>query len=802
MAVRSDQQLKHNDCGISAVKSVLNFYNINIDRNYIAEQVPLDENGAWIQDIKKFFDQHEFNTAYTLLDLNSLKYNADIIKAKLPCILPVKNVHGLHYVVIYGLKGKKYLVLDPAKAETTQWSSAELLQYAYTTSVFYDLAESRQILQQMINEELNLYDIEPNGIQYQDETIVANKLTYFSYLKENYGFVSKENEKKFLTDLLYHLQINTLPNEFRSLKYEEQKLRIKTPVVLTVKKNDSATYKNSPPANSTESGKNVYIRLFYEMYQNRKMWYIYIFAALFAALITQLAVFSNQILIDNILPSYDTSLVVLFAVGFGLFKIFDLIIKIYKNFISIHLANIFDNYFLTTFIKKLNSFSIRYIHSFNRGDLTERMKDSLMLKTFFLGFFTNVLTDSFISVYSLIILLIIDWKLSMIILSVMIVFVIWFKIITPRIRENEKQRFKQKSALFSSLLENIDGLQVIKSFRLEYFFQRRIQPTIARMLKIQKKVRYINLANSSIINFIIIIATIIIIIFLSNNAIISHSITVGQIITFIALSGRIFSSLSNILDENLDLQENEIVLKRYFDFDNTASAQETNNPQQNKINTFTLDTIVFKNVCFEYVPQKPVLKNFNLSINKGEKIKIEGNNGVGKSTFCKILSMLYTPTSGDIYINNEKIIFYNQSALRNKMVLISNDDILFNDSLAFNLTFSHDSDVQGILELTKQIGFHDFIAEKEDGFDFVITEQGRNLSTGQRKKILILRALLSEAELIIIDEVLSGLDKESKNKIEQFINKEKNRAFILISHEPIENIHFDTVLNLNNGSLK
>ena len=85
------------------------------------------------------------------------------------------------------------------------------------------------------------------------------------------------------------------------------------------------------------------------------------------------------------------TLVILFAVGLGLFKLFDLLLRVYKNFISIQLANIFDNHFLTSFIQKLNSFPIRYIHAFNRGDLTERMKDSLTLKTFFTRFFTTVL---------------------------------------------------------------------------------------------------------------------------------------------------------------------------------------------------------------------------------------------------------------------------------------------------------------------------------------------------------------------------------------------------------------------------
>ncbi len=133
--------------------------------------------------------------------------------------------------------------------------------------------------------------------------------------------------------------------------------------------------------------------------------------------------------------------------------------------------------------------------------------------------------------------------------------------------------------------------------------------------------------------------------------------------------------------------------------------------------------------------------------------------------------------------------------------MISNDDILFNDTLSFNISFNKNTDTRKILELSKQIGFHEFISNNSEGFDFVITEQGRNLSTGQRKKILLLRAFLSSVELIIIDEVLSGIDAASKEKIEAFINREDKRAFIIISHEPVENIRFDKTIKLLNGNV-
>lgn len=795
--VLSDQQLKHNDCGISVVKSIFNFYNINIDRDYIADEIPLDDKGAWLLDIKKFFDAHGFIAEFSFLDLNALRSGFDKSSSLLPCILPVKNKYGLHYVVAYGIENEKLQILDPANPGKYKWTYSELVQRSSMTPVMYDWVNNSHVFLQMIKAELSAYNLSYEDLPVQQETVIANKLTYFSYLKENFGFASAEKEKEFLIDLLYNLRIDVLPNEFRNIHLEENKLKINTPVVLSVKQKDTSV-KALIPLENNKNKEGVYTKLFKELGQYKKLWYIFIFTALFGALVSQLTIFSNQILIDNVLPSFSTNIIIVFAIGFGVFKIFELLVSVYKSFISIQLATIFDTHFLTSFLQKLNHFPIRYIQSFTRGDLNERMKDSLTLKTFFLTFFTRVLIDSIISVFSLIFLFMIDWQVTLIIIAIMGLFITWFKIITPKIQENENRRFMQKSALFSTVLENIDGLQVIKLFRMEYFFQQRAQPAINGMINVQKKVRYINLLNTAFINFVIIIATILIIIFLSMKAVTEQSVTTGQIISFIALSGRIFNSLINILEENLDLQENAIVLKRYFDF-KAPEQVATNN--YNQLQPQKINSIKFENICFEYTPQKPVLKNFSLLITSAQKIKLEGSNGAGKSTFCKILAMMYAPTSGNIFINDERAVLYNQSMLRKKILLISNDDVLFNDSLAFNLCFDKELDIDKTLQLARHIGFHEFITQKDEGFDFVITEQGRNLSTGQRKKILLLRALLSDAELIIIDEVLAGIDVESKAKIEQYINNVKDRSFIIISHEPVNDIVFDRVLKMDNGSV-
>ena len=794
-----EQQLKHNDCGISAIKIIYNIHNLHISRKYIEENIYLTNDGSSLSDIKDFFDKQHFKTGYNLLDLNSLKFSPEKLEKYLPCILPVKNHQGQHYVVIQSVQKKRDLVLDPAAGQSFNWSFTELMNNAHTATASYDYVSNSQILQQTITEELLAYGMNADDLNEHDKGDIINKLTYFSYIKENFGFKDVAAEKNFLTDLLFNQQLSTIPQQFKTLKLKDAILRITIPVVLTIHKSE-----NIQPAPSVagvvDKPINSYNRLIREMKPYHKLWGIYIGSALIAALIAQLTIFSSQILIDNILPSYNLNLLILFAVGLGVFRIFSLILSLFKSFISIHLANIFDNFFLTSFIEKLNSFSIRYIHTFSRGDLTERIKDSLQLKTFFIRFFTSILIDAFVTLYSLFVLFIINWKIALIVVAILVLFIIWFYLISPYIRENEKRRFLEKSNLFSSLFENIDGLQVIKSFRLEGLFTQRLAPKIKSILNIQRKVRYVSLVNSAVINFIIIIAGILILVFLSHNAIVYKTLSIGQIITFLILSGQVFSSVSSILDENLDLQENGIILDRYFNFGETETKLPT--AVHSKIKSFKLDQIEFRDVAFHYIPQRPVFTNLSVIINKGDKIRLEGKNGVGKSTFCKVLSLLYSPDAGDIFINGEKYTFYNSTQLRKKILLVSNEDILFNDTLGYNISFDYSTNTAKILALAKEVGLYEFIADKTEGLDFIINEQGKNLSTGQRKKILMMRALLSDAELIIMDETLSGIDKESKEKIENYLNEQVHRSFIIISHEELDTLKFSKTLTIQNGSIE
>jgi len=792
---KTDPQLKSNDCGISAIKTVFNIFEKNISRKYIEENIPLDQKGSRISDLRDFFNANGFKAEFKLFDANYIGGNEAAIETLFPFILPVKHKNGTRYIVVNELKGKKFKVYDPTKGSQYMLTLQELKSRSAGHKQDWDLIETEDKIRAICSEDLKEYKIDcEEAIIENGHAALFNKLTYFKYLKESFGFKDVTAEKNFLDDLIKNQEISAIPNNFKTLELEKGKIKNNSPVVLAVQ--PVFEKETTAPAYPEEVRGSLYWQLFKQLGDYKKLWYIYIFAALFSAITAQIAVFTNQILIDNVLPTYNINTLMLFAFGLGIYKVFDLATTLYKNFVSVHLGNALDRYFLFSFDHKINASSLSYIHSYKKGDLMERVSDSMKLKTFFMKFFTGILVDLSVSLYSLCILFFIDKMLTLIVLGVMILFVFWFKFITPYLKQNERLRYIRKADFISKMMEKVEGIQVIKSFRIERFHSNKIYSSINEYLRIQLRNGYVDLINKFVVAVTIIFSSVLIIVFLTKSAIETQIITLGQIVTFIALSSKIFSSLKGILDDNMTLQENEVILKRYLDFD-----EKTQQVAPKGIRDFIIEKIEFQSIHYGYLPNELVLKDINLKIRKGEKIKIEGQNGSGKSTFSKILTTLYHPNSGAILINNKDKKFYDEEKMREKIVLVTNEDILFNDSIYNNIALGKDISISEMLDLAKDINFYDFIASKEDGLEFIINENGKNLSTGQRKKILLLRALFAEAEVIILDEVLSGMDIESRNKVESLIDSNSDKIFIIISHEPINNINFSKKYKISNGEL-
>lgn len=810
-----DQQVRKNDCGISAVKTVCNVLNVNVSRNVIEDNIFLTQDGASLLSINKFFVEHGFKTSFSLLDINSINENPADINALFPCIVAIKLKVGFHYLVLKEFKNNKFTVLDPNKLKPYKLTLEKFKSLVYYSESPLDYVELEAALKVKVNEELKEHKIKLDKQPEHSELIsLFNKFTYFSYLTENFGFKDKASGKRFLNDLVFNQTLQHIPKHFEGLTYNnaKQRIKIKAPVLLSI-----SSDKDDIIEDDNRGIQNVYWRLFKSIHSIKDLWYIFLVTSIIASGISYVAVFINQILIDHVLPSYQLATLQLFAVGVGIFYLIDTVFGIYKKFISIHLSNALDRFFLSVFDRKISTYSLRYIHSYKRGDLTERLSDVMKLKSFFVSYFSSIFVNVLTALLSLFFLVMIDWKFSLIVVAVLFIFALIFYIITPIIAKLERERYVKKASFMSKFIEKIEGIQVIKAMGLEDHSSAQIKTGIEDLIRIHTKTKYVGIANSVVTSMVVSLSSLLLLVLTSREMIMFNTLTLGMIITFLSMSGKIFSAFGSLLSKNLSLQEHKVILKRFFDFDEfkirTANEIEkedraedgdvytTSNLDSNLIFDFEFNKFSLSNVAFSYDDENSVIEDINLDISRGEKIWIKGRNGSGKSTLCKIIGLVYKPSQGSMMLNNVDVSYYDKARLRKKIVFISGEDILFNDTLMFNISLGRKIDIEKLVVYAKKIGIYNFINSKFDKFNFIIHENGKNLSTGQRKKILLLRALMTRTDLVILDEIFSGYDDVSKKNAEELIGSFEDRAFIIISHSNIYHIDFDQQYNIKNGHL-
>lgn len=782
-----DTQLKHNDCGVSVIKTVCNIFGVDICRSHIEQNLFLDAQGSRLSDIKRFFDRHGFEAVPQLLDLN--RKDEQYYNANVPFILPVEKKGLAHYVVVNRYKKGRFEILDPLESAPYRLSSAELRKQAQISDTplrgFECNDQARAVCRKLLLE----YGLEPDSVLREVPVAqLFNKVTCFLHIRDEFGFKDVEAERSFLNDLIFNQDMARLPRQFDLLTIAGDTAMVRAPAILSVKKALQTPAFELPDHGGEK--RNAFLLLYDALGGHRKNVLLFLFIALASISFTQLYVFINQYFLDEILDHKKTSVISFFVLGLAGYYVLDLFLYIWKKWLAIMVSIRLDRLFLSSFDEKLNLYSLAFIQGFKKGDLTERLSDATKLKSFFTKYLVNILVDSTVSVYILAVLFYFDWRLTLIVLAVMGGFYLWFRYTTPFLQKNEQIRFSRKSDFFSTMLEKMEGIQTLKCLGYDRAFSGKVTTEIDNLLDIQAKTQKLNVANSGVTLLITTTAKVLLIWLLAYASAVRGTLSLGEVVTFLTLSSRIFSSLGGLLDENLTVQENSIILKRYLNFQEsrtTADCHQAPFPGP-------LESIAIEDISFGYHPSEPILEKLSITINRGDKIRIKGRNGSGKSTLSKVLALLYPLQAGRILINGSLLESFRTEDVKAKILLVSNEDALFNDTLLYNLTFQNAEWDERIDAFAEKLGLAEWIGERGTGYR--ISESGRNLSTGQRKKIIILRALLHPAQFVIFDEVLSGIDASAREHIEKYLDTINDKTFIFISHERIEHIRFNKVYTI------
>ncbi len=367
------------------------------------------------------------------------------------------------------------------------------------------------------------------------------------------------------------------------------------------------------------------------------------------------------------------------------------------------------------------------------------------------------------------------------------------------LRRKSKRNQEQQSLVLSFLEESIGGVRIIKAFVVESIFKKKFGDINQSATTANIKVNHRGDMASPISETLGIIVAAVILWF-GGNMVFDEQLTGSAFLAYFAIFSQVIPPFKQLSNAFPMVQRGAVSMDRYEEILNAdIKIPEPENPVF--VEQFN-DSIEFKNVSFSYGKEE-VVKQVSFSIPKNKKIALIGSSGSGKSTLADLLPRFYDVTKGEIMIDGVNIKDISTHQLRSLMGIVTQEAILFNDTIANNIKFGLNNVSQAQLEAAcKMANALDFINETEHQFETVIGERGSKLSGGQRQRIAIARALLRNPQILILDEATSALDNESEKLVQEALDHLKEgRTSLVIAHRLSTIKDADEIIVLKNGKI-
>ncbi len=373
--------------------------------------------------------------------------------------------------------------------------------------------------------------------------------------------------------------------------------------------------------------------------------------------------------------------------------------------------------------------------------------------------------------------------------------------VSRSLRKQSNIAQEQLGTLMSILDETLGGLRVIKAFNAEGLLKSKFFQTNNYLNHVRNKIifrRDMASPMSELLGVIVLCC----ILFFGGQMILGHKFALQAegFIAYIAIFTQIINPAKSLSTAFYNAQRGTAAIKRIEEIlqaDNVIL--EPANPVP--IHSFN-DSIEFRNVGFAYNDLE-ILHHIDLKINKGKTIALVGSSGAGKSTLADLIPRFHDVSSGELQVDGINIKNYSLHALRNLMSIVTQEPVLFNDTIASNIALgTPDASLYEIEQAARVANAHQFISQKEDGYQTNIGDRGSKLSGGERQRITIARAVLKNPPILILDEATSSLDTESERLVQDAINNMmQNRTCVVIAHRLSTIRHADEIIVLQKGSI-
>ena len=520
-------------------------------------------------------------------------------------------------------------------------------------------------------------------------------------------------------------------------------------------------------------------------------------ASLFLQLFGLVTPLFFQVVMDKVLVHKALTTLDVLAIGFLAASVFEVVLGALRNYLFSHTTTRVDVELGARLFDHLTALPLAWFQARQAGQSVARVRELDSLRNFITSTALTLVIDLGFTFVYFGVMYYYSPTLTLVVLASIPLYVALSLIITPILKHRLDKKFQYGAANQSFLVEAVMGVETIKSLAVEPQMQRRWENMLAHYVNAGFRTQNLGQMAGQTAQFIQ-KATTLTIIWMGATRVMEGELTMGQLVAFNMIAGRISGPILKLTQLWQDFQQAGISLKRLGDILNTpresAVAADRGSLPEVK------GEVRFEHVNFRYRPDAPtVLSDLNITVKPGQIIGLVGRSGSGKSTLTKLVQRLYVPESGRVLVDGVDLALVDTAWLRRNIGVVLQENFLFSGSVRENIALADPGmSLDRVVKAAQLAGAHEFILELPQGYDTEVGERGGNLSGGQRQRLAIARVLTGNPRILIFDEATSALDYESERIIQQNMASIcRGRTVFIIAHRlsAVRNAHVIYVLD-------
>lgn len=433
--------------------------------------------------------------------------------------------------------------------------------------------------------------------------------------------------------------------------------------------------------------------------------------------------------------------------------------------------------------RKILSLPVSFFSEQRKGDLMSRMSNDVgEVENNILGSLIDLINSPFMLISTLVTLFYLSPQMTLFSLLVLPVMGTLIALVGKSLKKDSHAAQNELGGIFSIVDETLKSAKIIKIFNADKLLDNRFTNSMTRWINHSISLGRKKELASPMSEFLGSITFLIITWYGGKEILVNHSIQPQDFIVFLGMFFQILPPAKSLASSISNIQKGEASLVRVMDILNAdVIVEEIDNPIPIKDLQHRIE---FKNVNFHYEAEHPILKNFNLTIEKGQTVALVGQSGSGKTTVANLLARFYDVNSGSLLIDGNNIKDLNIKDYRSILGMVTQESVLFNDSILNNIAMGKENATRKeIIAAAKIANAHQFIENLPEGYDTNIGDDGNKLSGGQKQRVSIARAVLKNPPIMILDEATSALDTESERFVQDALDKMmENRTSLIIAH--------------------